>query len=148
MENSLFKKEERKCCVCDKKLFGRSDKVFCDIHCKNKYHAEMRKHTKTASAETTKILNKNYAILCVLLGENCKRFKVKKLHLETHGFNFQTISGLEKTTLGQKMKIYEFSWYYSKDDNIVVLRDSEQSAISPFVYKRWENQYKKLQTEN
>ena len=148
MENSLFKKEERKCCVCDKKIFGRSDKVFCDIHCKNKYHAEMRKHTKTASAETTKILNKNYAILCVLLGENCKRFKVKKLHLETHGFNFQTISGLEKTTLGQKMKIYEFSWYYSKDDNIVVLRDSEQSAISPFVYKRWENQYKKLQTEN
>lgn len=148
MENSLFKKEERKCCVCDKKLFGRSDKVFCDVHCKNKYHAEMRKHTKTASAETTKILNKNYAILCVLLGENCKRFKVKKLHLETHGFNFQTISGLEKTTLGQKMKIYEFPWYYSKDDNIVVLRDSEQSAISPFVYKRWENQYKKLQTEN
>jgi hypothetical protein len=148
MENSLFKKEERKCCVCDKKLFGRSDKVFCDIHCKNKYHAELRKHTKTASAETTKILNKNYAILCVLLGENCKRFKVKKLHLETHGFNFQTISGLEKTPLGQKMKIYEFSWYYSKDDNIVVLRDSEQSAISPFVYKRWENQYKKLQTEN
>jgi hypothetical protein len=148
MENSLFKKEERKCCVCDKKLFGRSDKVFCDIHCKNKYHAEMRKHTKTASVETTKILNKNYAILCVLLGENCKRFKVKKLHLETHGFNFQTISGLEKTTLGQKMKIYEFSWYYSKDDNIVVLRDSEQSAISPFVYKRWENQYKKLQTKN
>jgi hypothetical protein len=148
MENTLFKKEERKCCVCDKKLFGRSDKVFCDIHCKNNYHAQLRKNTKTATATTTKILNKNYVILCLLLGENCRRFKIKKLQLEKDGFNFQTISGFEKTNLGQKMKIYEFSWYYSTDDNIVVMRDNEQSPIAPFVYKRWEIHYKKLQTKN
>ncbi len=147
MENVLFKRDERKCCVCDKKLFGRSDKVFCDIHCKNKYHSELRKHSQTASATTTKILNKNYAILCVLLGQNCKKYKVKKLFLESKGFNFQTISGLEKTTYGQKMKIYEFSWYYSSEDNIVVLRDNEQSKISPYVYKRWEYHYKKLESQ-
>ena len=146
MENKIFKRETKKCCVCDKTLIGRSDKVFCDIQCKNKYHAEVRKHTQTAAAQTTKILNKNYVILCLLLGENCKRFKIKKLALETAGFNFNIISGLDKTTFGPKMKIYEFSWYYSTEDNIVVMRDNEQSPISPYIYKRWINHFKKLQS--
>jgi hypothetical protein len=39
----------RLCCVCDKPLYGRSDKVFCDIRCKNTYHAEIRKYLKNNS---------------------------------------------------------------------------------------------------
>lgn len=30
--------EERKCKSCGKALTGRSDKVFCDLHCKSSYH--------------------------------------------------------------------------------------------------------------
>jgi hypothetical protein len=146
MQNLIFKREEKTCCVCNKTLIGRSDKVFCDISCKNKYHCEVRKHSKTAAAQTTKILNKNYVILCLLLGQNCKRFKIKKLELETHGFNFRTISGIEKTNYGSKMKVYEFSWYYGASDNIVILRDNEQSPISPFIYKKWESHFKKFQS--
>ena len=147
MKNTLLKKEERKCCVCDKRLFGRSDKVFCDIKCKNKYHSELRKHTQTASVTTTKILNKNYSILCVLLGEKSNKFMIKKLFLESKGFNFDIVSGLEKTNFGLKMKVYEFSWYFCKNDNIVVKRDDEASEISPFVYKRWKNHFQKLETK-
>lgn len=131
-------KLQRICCVCEKTLYGRSDKVFCDITCKNKYHASVRKHVKTVRKETIKILTKNYNILAYLKGKDSERFMVKKLELQRMGFNFDVISGLETNKFGIRMNVFEFSWYYSKNQNITVFRDKSQQEISPFVYKRWE----------
>ncbi|MES2587581.1 MAG: hypothetical protein V4622_01295 [Bacteroidota bacterium] len=130
------------CCVCDSKLFGRSDKVFCNVNCKNKYHAELRRHNKTVSKETIKILNKNYQTLCFLLGKNCSKFKINKLELERKGFNYEIVSGFSQTKFGFKLKIYEFSLYITHHNQVIISRDSEQSEISPFVYERWERFYK------
>ena len=136
----------KQCCVCDKALYGRSDKVFCDIHCKNKYHSDVRKHTRQASAVNIKLLKKNYETLCMLLGDSCERLVIKKLALEEMGFRFDIISGMEKTSYGLKMNIFEFSWYYSSNNNIVVLQDGGQTRISPFMYKRWKRKLEPLQT--
>ena len=131
-------KPQRICCVCEKQIYGRSDKVFCDITCKNKYHASVRKHVKTVRKETIKILTKNYNILAYLIGKDSERFMVKKLELQRMGFDFDVISGLETNKFGIRMNVFEFSWYYSKNQNITVFRDKSQQEISPFVYKRWE----------
>lgn len=139
-------KPARLCCVCDKPLFGRSDKVFCDIHCKNRYHSDVRKHTKTASAVNIRILRKNYVILCALLGDPCDKYVVKKLELKSLGFNFDVISGITKTPYGFKFDVFEFSWFYSRNDNITIMQDKQQTKISPFMYKRWERNTKPLQT--
>jgi hypothetical protein len=139
-------KPSRLCCVCDKQLYGRSDKVFCDIHCKNKYHANVRKHTQSASANNIKILAKNYQILCQLLGTDCERYVTKKLFLQKQGFNFEIISAMANTKYGLKMHVFELSWYYAANDNIVVLQDKKQSKISPYMYKRWQRHYEPLQT--
>lgn len=141
-------KPERLCCVCDKPFYGRSDKVFCDGHCKNRYHSDVRKHTKSASAVNVKILRKNYAILCGLLGSPCEKYVVKKLKLKELGFNFDVISGISFTPYGPKFDLFEFSWFHSKNDNITVIQDKKQTTISPFMYKRWERNTKQLQTEN
>ena len=146
MQATTSPKPPRLCCVCDKQLYGRSDKVFCDIHCKNKYHADVRRHTKSAAANNIKILTKNYEILCLLLGTNCKRYVAKKLFLQEKGFNFEVISAMASTRLGLKMHVFEFSWYYAANDNIVILQDNEQSKISPYMYKRWQRHYEPLQT--
>lgn len=140
-------KPSRQCCVCDKQLYGRSDKIFCDIHCKNQYHSDVRKHTQSAAAVNTKILHKNYGILCLLLGDNHDRYVIKRLELKKLFFNFDTISGMSKNRFGLKFDVYEFSWYYSTNDNIVILQDRAQSKISPFMYKRWERHLKPLQTD-
>lgn len=140
-------KPERQCCVCDKNISGRSDKVFCDIHCKNKYHSDVRKHTRSAAAVNTKLLHKNYKILCLLLGDNHDRFVIKRLELKKLFFNFEAISGIASTRLGLKFDVYEFSWYYAKNDNIVILQDRGQSKISPFMYKRWQRNIKQTQTD-
>ncbi len=97
-------KPTRLCCVCDKPLYGRSDKVFCDIGCKNAYHSDVRKHTKSASAVNIKILRKNYIILCGLLGSPCDKYVIKKLKLKDLGFNFDVISGISKTPYGLKIR--------------------------------------------
>lgn len=139
-------KPARLCCVCDKPLFGRSDKVFCDIHCKNRYHSDVRKHTKTASAVNIKILRKNYVILCALLGDPCDKYVIKKLELKKLGFNFDVISGISNTPYGPKYDLFEFSWFYSRNDNITIMQDKQQTTVSPFMYKRWERHTKPLQT--
>lgn len=98
----------------------------------------MRKHVKTVRKETIKILTKNYNILAYLKGKDSERFMVKKLELQRMGFDFDVISGLETNKFGIRMNVFEFSWYYSKNQNITVFRDKSQQEISPFVYKRWE----------
>lgn len=141
-----YEPEIRLCCVCDSPLFGRSDKVFCNIDCKNKYHSAIRKHNKTVSNETVKILNKNYQILCFLLGKDNSKFEVNKLELQRKGFNFEILSGIKQNTGFYKpsliLKIYEFELILSQSENVIVTRNNEQSIISPYVYKRWERFYK------
>lgn len=126
------------CVMCDSKLFGRSDKRFCSVNCKNKYHAELRKNNKSVSSETLKILQKNYQILAALFGESCSKYKINKVVLQAKGFNFDTITGMELNKFGFKLKIFEFSWYQTKHNNLVVYRNQQDSSISPFVFKRIE----------
>lgn len=129
---------ERLCVVCDSKLHGRSDKVFCTPKCKNNYHSAIRKTAKTVSLETMKVLFKNYQILSSLKSKNCTKYQINRLVLQRKGFDFDTITGMETNKFGIKLKLFDFSWYFSHHNTMVIYFDNEQSHISPFVYKRWE----------
>jgi len=87
MCNAAKHKERRTCIVCEIEIYGRSDKVFCDIKCKNHYHAEIRKSAKTISAETIKALHKNWQILTSLIGGASDHLIINKLALARHGFD-------------------------------------------------------------
>ena len=128
----------RICCVCEKKINGRSDKVFCDISCKNIYHSSIRKKLKTVKSETFKILEKNHKILSFLKGNNSEKFLINKLELDSMGFNFDSITGLEKNKFGTRFQIFDFVYYYTKNQNVLIFRDKSFHEISPYVYKRWE----------
>lgn len=39
----LMKKTGKYCLYCQKALFGRSDKKYCDVHCKSAFEYEERK---------------------------------------------------------------------------------------------------------
>lgn len=148
IQNGVETKPNRRiCCVCDKPLIGRSDKVFCGIQCKNKYHSDVRKHTKSAANVNTKLLYKNYQILCLLLGDNCSKYSIHKRELEKSGFSFDVVSGVTHTPYGLKFELFEFSWYFSSKNQIIVRLDREQSQISPFMYKRWKYTLEFKQTE-
>lgn len=133
--------EERTCCVCQSKLLGRSDKVFCDVSCKNKYHGALRRQNKSVSSETIKKLNRNYQILCYLLGEDADSYIISKLELVRLGFQFGIISGIEHHRFGIKCQVYEFSFYFKKNGVVAVSREKKQSLIAPYVYRRWKRIY-------
>lgn len=124
------------CVICDSKLFGRSDKRFCSSKCKNRYHAEIRKTNRTVSKETLKVLYRNYRILSSLMSRNCSKYQVSKLVLQQKGFDPETITGMEYNKFGIRLKVFDFYWYLSANNTIVVSRMKHESAISPFVYKR------------
>ena len=141
-EISLVEKEKvRKCCVCDSKIHGRSDKVFCNTTCKNKYHSSLRKHNQSVSVQTINKLNRNYQILCLLLGEDADTFEISKLELIKLGFQFSIVSGIEINKFEIKFSIYEFTFKVNKNQVIEVTRETKQSQISPYVYKRWSRTY-------
>lgn len=129
---------ERLCCVCDTKLKGRIDKAFCDYTCKNEYHKEIRKKSKQAGNITIKRINRNYDILSLLMGENTSKYCINRMELVRLGFDFQSISGYEQNKYGLKLQVFEYSWYLTKNQNVMVYRDPDHVPISPFVYKRWE----------
>jgi thymidylate synthase len=87
-------------------------------------------------------------ILIQLLGFKGKSITINKLALQELKFDFSTVSGLENTKLGLKMKVYEISWYFAGKDNVVIFQNNEQRLLSPYVYKRWEMQWQGKQTEN
>jgi len=139
---NLTEEERRKCCVCDSKLHGRSDKVFCNYKCKNIAYAQHRKDSNAAGSEVIKKMHRNYYILSYLKGENCDKFCVNKKELMRLGFNFDVVSGYEWNKFGLKSHLFEFSFYPINNQNIMVYRNSDEKTISPYVYKRWERHLK------
>ncbi len=141
MENLKPIKNPRTCIVCEKNLFGRSDKVFCDITCKNKYHSELAKSQKTIAKETLKILEKNWTILTSLMGELSSELHINKVELARHGFNFTAVSGVDVTTKNLYFDVFEYTWSYLKNNEIKITLNKKQLPISPFIFKRWKYRY-------
>lgn len=132
---------QRTCIVCEIRIYGRSDKVFCDTRCKNHYHSEIRKSQKTISEETIKILNKNWGILTSLIGESADHLRMNKVELTRHGFDFNTVTSVELNGLELKFSVYEFTWYHGKYDDIFIKLNRQQTTVSPFLFKRWKYRY-------
>lgn len=134
-ENKDF--SHRQCVICNKQLFGRSDKRFCDIQCKNYYHAQVRKSVKTISSETIKILAKNIVILEGIMGEGKDSCVIDQLALERLGFRFGYITNITEKYSIIRYEVFGFSYRFVKKRRIEITVDRKRSEVSPFIFKRW-----------
>ncbi len=80
---------KRHCRLCKKPVYGRTDKIFCTIACKNEYHVRLRRATARAVLETDKILHRNRSILLECLGKKKSQKRVHRSLLDKKKFNFQ-----------------------------------------------------------
>lgn len=71
------------------------------------------------------------------MGENTGKFSIHRMELVRLGFDFETVTGYEINKFGFKLQVYEFSWYITKNQQVMVYRDPDFTPISPYVYKRW-----------
>ncbi|MBI1835664.1 MAG: hypothetical protein HYR91_00210 [Flavobacteriia bacterium] len=133
--------KNRTCLICEKAIFGRSDKIFCGIGCKNHYHSEVRKSTKTISSETLKIINKNWAILTSLMTKDYDEVIVKKLTVQRLGFDFETITSVHPNNSYINFGIYNYTYYITKNDKVVIMKNKEEKNVTPFLFKRLLRQF-------
>ena len=136
----------RQCVICNSQLIGRSDKRFCDITCKNKYHSEVRKSMKTIASETVKILTKNFTILSGIMGEKNNTVIIDKLALERLGFRFDYVSDAVNKSGIIHFGLFHFTYRFAHNKRVFINIDRERETISPFIFRRWSHEISEKRT--
>ncbi len=111
------------CKICNAKLKGRYDKVFCSISCKNSYHVQLRRATSIAVKNTDKILHRNRSVLLEVMGKNSKQKKINRQILDQKKFNWKYLTGFYTNSKGKLYHIvYDFAWMEFTDGEILIVR--------------------------
>ncbi|MGV3631341.1 MAG: hypothetical protein ACO1O6_09045 [Bacteroidota bacterium] len=142
-------KAERTCIICEHKLIGRSDKVFCDIRCKNKYHAEIRKTKNRIAKDSFEILSSNWYILTGLMQENKDKLLLDKTILDKMGFRFNYVSEVKNKGHNVHYRLFNISYRPVKHNLVYIEKiKSAGNLISPYLFKRWERKIALKNLEN
>lgn len=136
----------RTCLICAKKLHGRSDKIYCGIQCKNKYHSIVRTSTKGIKAEMMKTLMKNYHILEGFLGDEAQEAEVSQTQLTREGFQFDHITNHRKEGKKTRYRIFNREYEFVNTTKIKIFRNSEESVVSPLLFIRWQKKFPLIPT--
>jgi hypothetical protein len=87
---------ERLCIECGQRIVGRTDKKFCNDHCRTAWHNKLHAHATSYVKNVNNILRKNRKILAGL-AVGGKR-KVETSLLAGLGFEFGYFTSVEKAT--------------------------------------------------
>ena len=85
---------EGNCAECGKHFYGRKDKQFCSVLCKNKWHNRQGRQRRQHRLRTVAALNRNYEILDGLLKE--KKTSAGLEELERAGYEAALVTGHRK----------------------------------------------------
>ncbi len=116
-------KHSRKCKICSNILYGRNDKIFCSVRCKNYYHVNLRKVTTIAAKEIDNILHRNRSILLEIMGKNLTQKKIARVILEKKKFRFNYLTHFYTNSQGKIYHwVYDFGWMSFSNDEILIVR--------------------------
>ena len=128
----------RTCVICERTLVGRSDKVFCDIQCKNKYHTELRKTKNRISNDTFEILTQNWVILQGLMQKGNSKMVVSKIVLERLNFNFTYATKAQRSGYSLDYFLFNFKYRFLKHNSIYIEKEKSLTVENNYLFKRWE----------
>lgn len=110
------------CKMCKVEIQGRSDKEFCSIDCKNRYHSRLRAVTRKVTYKTDLILHRNRSILLEVIGKNLVQKKVHRKLLDRKKFNYSYITGIHTNKHGKIVyHVYDFSWLIFSDEEVLII---------------------------
>jgi hypothetical protein len=96
------------CLNCGKELVGRSDKKFCDIHCKAQYNNQRSKEKDAVLHKSNRLLRKNRSILKTLCVAG--KATVRREELVKRGFTFEIYTYIWKSRSGYYYFSYEWGF--------------------------------------
>ncbi|WP_418602146.1 hypothetical protein [Hwangdonia sp.] len=107
-----------KCIFCGKEIKGRSDKKFCDVHCKSTYH--YRRALEEAPRFYNKVDNQLKRNRRILKSFNkAGKATVRAQVLQEQGFNSKFFTHYWKNHKGDVyLFVYEYGFLRKKENNI------------------------------
>jgi len=95
------------CLECGNPVYGRSDKKFCDVDCRNAYNNNVQRDHEIYITSVNKSLRKNRKILKNLspIGKST----IRKEILDALGYDFNVFSSMYRTSKGN---IYYLNYDY------------------------------------
>lgn len=117
------------CLFCSKPLFGRADKKYCDVQCKNSFHNE---HLKKKPSSQTKILQQilqNRIHYELLLGEGVKK-EISYQDLENLGVDINFFTHVKKLPGIEIRCCFEFALFLSEQKVRVERMKESFSSVS------------------
>ena len=111
------------CKICNKKITGRKDKLFCSVKCKNYYHVNLRKATAVVVKELDNILHRNRSILLEIMGKRKIQCRVSRMILEKKHFVFKYHTHQHTNNKGKiYYYVYDFAWMEFSNDEILIVK--------------------------
>jgi hypothetical protein len=109
------------CLACKKEFDGRSNRKFCSVSCKNRFHNERNKEKEAAVLEINKILHKNWTTLNKLY-DVYRSAPISMDVVEAYGFNKTYFTHIHNSTLGDKYSmVYDLGLKYNLDNKIQIV---------------------------
>ncbi|MBU2018387.1 MAG: hypothetical protein KJ941_01965 [Bacteroidetes bacterium] len=125
------------CPVCNSPVHGRIDKRFCTLQCKNKHHYYSGRVNKPMTTEVNRRLIRNLTILEGIMQFNGNYMQVHQISLEKHGFNFESITGVQLDRSKIIYECYHFTYTLTKDRMVHIRRIKKSEGNVPGFYERW-----------
>lgn len=117
----------RTCTYCQKPLFGRADKRYCDIHCKSADHYESRRKTDTFFFKVDRQLKVNRKVLKKYNSKG--KTTIRKSTLIEKGFNGNFFTHFWRNSKG---KLYLFCYEFG-------FRAIEQKGVQKYLLVQWQD---------
>lgn len=112
MNNYADTSEKSSCLECGKKIqYGRPDKKFCCLSCKNTYNNRMKKHLECNRSRITRCLENNYRILYSLYRTNVRSISIAEII--SMGFSLAVMTSYSKVGRYEEYACYDISYQIS-----------------------------------
>ena len=114
-------KEKMQCYECEMSLQGRSDKKFCNDHCRNAWNNSRNSDSNNFMRNVNNILRKNRRILFEFI--ELKRTQTNKQELVLKGFNFNYFTHYTELDDGEtKYLFYEAGLIYQINNQVEIFK--------------------------
>ncbi|MBV6644275.1 MAG: hypothetical protein KI790_02435 [Cyclobacteriaceae bacterium] len=127
------------CLHCKKPLTGRSDKKFCDSHCRNTFNNQNKSKDEAYIQAVNARIRKNRRILKTLSPEG--KATVRKDILDQMKYDFRYFSGIYKSKQLVYYLVYDYAFAPTTDQNGVekAIIVQQQDYMDQLSFSIWRN---------
>jgi hypothetical protein len=109
------------CLECNKDFSGRSNRKFCSISCKNKFHNSRNKEKEATVLKINKILHKNWTTLHKLYTVY-RSAPISMDVAEAYGYNQTYFTHIHNSPIGEKYTmVYDLGFKNHIDNKIQII---------------------------